>query len=343
MADSLFCLDMGESLIKVVDVKKSNNTIDVGAIGYIETDATFYASDNEKSTKDQVSAVAKLIGSLKITKKNVNVVIPDALTYSQILLMPQLNEKELISAIRYQADQFIPMPIDETNIDIEVLQEFEKEKKILILMVAAPKKLVSKVQGVIENAGLLPDSIENELSASSRFISEFGRSLGASAGEGMVIVNIGWLSTSLYYFDPALSLLVQNHNFKIGYNLFLKEIQINTNSDPQKSMEILKTFDKGHPSSIAVDTIIAPILNEFSLELKRFITLITEKNHAQVKYLFLINEAFRFPSLPLFLQQSLTIPTKQLNPYGICTKNNLVEAHKNELSLFISGIGGNFR
>ena len=36
------------------------------------------------------------------------------------------------------------MPIEETNIDIEVIEENQKDKKVLLLIVAAPKKLLSE-------------------------------------------------------------------------------------------------------------------------------------------------------------------------------------------------------
>ena len=124
-----------------------------------------------ENIEDEVTQIRKLIGSLKISK-NVSLIIPDALTYSQILTMPFLNEKELISAIKYQADQFIPMPIEET-IDIEVIEEItgeNKKEKSLLLIVAAPKKVIEKVQTTAELAGLNPESVENELRNQSAFI-----------------------------------------------------------------------------------------------------------------------------------------------------------------------------
>jgi len=139
MADLFFCLDIGENLIKVVDAKSAPNRLEVQSMGFAEGELNFFSSDVEKTNESQTSKIEKLISSLKISKKNVAIVIPDSVTYSQILEMPKLNEKELISAIKYQADQFIPMPIDETNIDLEILSENEKESKLLVLMVAAPK------------------------------------------------------------------------------------------------------------------------------------------------------------------------------------------------------------
>ena len=68
------------------------------------------------------------------------------------------------------------MPIEETNIDIEVIEENQKEKKVLLLIVAAPKKVIERIQTTAELAGLNPESIENELSSNSRFINEFNKS-----------------------------------------------------------------------------------------------------------------------------------------------------------------------
>lgn len=334
MADNLFCLDIGEKYTKVVDAAKKNDAIDLRSIGKIETVPTFYSSDVEKTMEDQGTVTNQLVNSLGITKKSVNVIIPGSFTYSQILEMPLLNEKELISAIKYQADRFIPMPIDETNIDLEIIEEYKEERKILILIVAAPKKLIEKVQTTVESIGLIPEIIENELSASARFANSFNTHLGKG---GVVLANIGLNSTSLSYYENGGKDLKESHTFSIGYHLFLKEIQINTNSDSQKAAEILASFDLKGKSSYPVDVIAAPLIKEFSSELKRFVAA------KKVDSVFLFNQAYLFPSLSSFIKQGIGIPTYELNPYNFTTKSPLVESHKTELSLYISSIGGNLR
>ncbi len=334
MADNFFCLDIGEKYTKVVDSKKKDGLIEVSAIGKVETVPTFYTSDVEKVAEDQSNAISQLVGSIKVSKKNVNVVIPGSFTYSQILTMPLLNEKELISAIKYQADRFIPMPIEETNIDLEIIEEYKEEKKILILIVAAPKKLIEKVQNAVELAGLIPEAVENELSASARFINGFGKNLAAKS---TVIANFGLNSTNLSYFENDGQTVKESHSFAIGYQLFLKEIQINTDSDAKKGSEILQTFDMKNKSSYPVDVIAAPLIKEFGAELKRFIA--TKK----VDTIYMFNQAYLFPSLASFISADVGIKTLELNPYNFTIKNPLVESHRNELSLFISSLGGNLR
>lgn len=343
MADTFFCLDIGENLIKAADAKKNQNELDILGLGYVEGEPNFFAAEGEKIIESQSGKIGKLLSSLKMTKKNVNVVIPDSVTYSQILEMPRLNEKELISAIKYQADQFIPMPIEETNIDLEVLSENEKENKLMVLMVAAPKKIIEKVQKVTEMTGFIPESIENELSANARFMSSFYKSIYPKVQDGVIIVNLAYSSTSLYYFDPQTALLMQNHTFNIGYSLFAKEIQINLNIDNKKAIDILSLYDGQQKNSVSVESIILPLLKEFTVEMKRFISLINEKYHTSITNIHCINDCFRFVYLPKYLQSTLALPTDILNPYTQSKKTVPVEANKNTLPLYIPTIGGNLR
>jgi len=337
MADSFFCLDIGEKFTKVADAKKAGDILEINAIGKIDNDEYFYATENEKNLENQANLIRRLVDSLKISKKNVNIIIPDALTYNQILTMPYLNEKELISAIKYQADQFIPMPIEETNIDLETIEEYKQEKKILILIAASPKKLIEKIQRTVEFAGLIPESIETELSANARFILNFFNIIQPKVPGNFLLANFSLNSTNLSYFENAIPVIKETHNLALGYQLFLKEIQINTDTDSKKAIEILKNFSPDHPSSYPVETIVAPLIREFGLEIKKFIRDRKPNN------LYLINNITYFPSLIHFIEKQISLPTSILDPSLFVKKSPLVDSFVHELPLFVSTLSGNLR
>ena len=341
MIDNCFCLDIDEKFTKVVDAKVNGEFLDVTALGKTETPESFYTSNLEKIVEDEVAQIKKLVETLNITKKNVSLIIPDSLTYSQIIQMPLLNEKELITAIKYQADQFIPMPIEETNIDIEVIEEDQKEKKVVLLIVAAPKKVIERIQTTVELAGLNPESVENELSSNSRFVNSFNKSIfnqyKISQERGIVIVNFDTNSSSLAYFLPKQLIIKENHHLSIGYNLFLKEAQVNTDSDIKKTEEILKSYDEKNSSPYPIEKIVEPLVKELANELKIF----TSK-YAPSSILF-INKIFLFPSLVVSLSKELSIPVNILNPYPMINKSQLIETYRNELPIFLPAIGGNLR
>lgn len=343
MADAYFSLEIGERFIKLTDAKKKGEALEIISLAHFDADPTFYVSDIEKTIENQATIIRNLISSNKINKKNVAVVIPDSATYTQILLMPRLNEKELISAIRYQADQFIPLPIEQANIDIEILTDNQNEKKINVLIVAAARQLIEKIQNLIELSGLIPYSVENEVSSTGRFLSEFKNLFPSQENKHIIIVNFGYNSTSLYLFDPHHSLIKETHNFKLGYHLFLKEIEFNTNYDLKRCQELLKLYQPTQSSSYDIVPIITPVLKEFNMEFKRFLTLVKEKHQSSISHVYVINEVSQFPAIVFFIEKTFSLPTKELNPYNICFNNPLTLSHKNDLPLFISNLGANLR
>lgn len=341
MADNFFSLDIDEKFTKLVEAKKDGDLLEVSALGKTETSELFYTGNLEKNIGDEVNHIKKLMETLNVSKKNVNLIIPDSLTYNQIVSMPLLNEKELISAIKYQADQFIPMPIEETNIDIEVISEDQKEKKVLLLIVAAPKKIIEKIQTTVELAGLNPESVENELSSNSRFLSSFNKNIldlyKVSPDKGVVIANFDIDSTSLAYFSSQELLIRESHHLAIGYQLFLKETQINTDTDIKKAEEILRTFDKKNPSSYPVEKIVQPLIRQFASDLKVFIA----KNNPNL--VLFTNKIYLFPSLATTLSEELSFPINVLNPYPFIKKSQLIETYKNELTIFLPALSANLR
>jgi type IV pilus assembly protein PilM len=341
MADNYFCLDIDEKFTKIVDAKKGGDLIEVYALGKTETQELFYTSNLEKNIEDQANKIRKLIETSNINKKNVNIIIPDTLNYSQIISMPLINEKELITAIKYQADQFIPMPIEETNIDIQVIEEDQKEKKVLLLIVAAPKKITERIQTVTEMAGLNPESIENELSANARFINTFNKNIlnqyKISSSQGIVIANFDNSSTALSYYSTSELVVKETHHISIGYQLFLKETQINTDTDLIKSQEILRTFNKKNISSLPLEKIVLPLIKEFSNELRIFIN----KYHPST--ILFTNKIFLFPSLVDSLQEELGLSVSIYDPNPLFKKSSIIDIYKNEIAVFISALGGNLR
>lgn len=337
MAKNFSCLDIGEKYTKLADITNVNETYEIKILGKSDTNQLFYTAENEKNIEAQAEIINKLGENLKIDKKNVNVIVPDSLTYAQVLTMPYLNEKELISAIKYQADQFIPMPIEETNIDLEIIEEYKDQKKILILIVAASKKIIEKIQTTVELAGFIPESIESEVSANARFIINLFKKNPPRTPINFLLTNFSLNSTNVSYYEGAVPIIKEAHNFSIGYQLFLKEIQVNTDTDNIKASEILKTYLPDHPSSFPVETIIAPLIREYSSQLKKIFL------NRKLNAIYIINNISLFPSFASLLEKQLSIPVKILNPYSFFKKNQFTDTMANELPLFLSTFGGNLR
>lgn len=340
MSTKSFSLDFGEKYTRIVDAKMSGDKIELINLGFLETVPNFFAADSEQNIDKQAELIAKLADSFKLKGKDVEVIIPDSLTYSQIVEMPKLNEKELLSAIRYQADQFIPMPIDEVALDIEILSEDQKNNKLSILIVASPKKTVDLVQKTLERAGLFPVSLENELSALGRLISERYK---PKINGLMIIINFGYSSSSIYLIDGRSSLVLATRTFKLGLNLFVKDLKVNFSVDEAKAVEALKTIGLTKNASYDIESIVSPLTNEFSEEIKKFIVLAKGQYGFSPEKIIIYNHS---PLIALFnkkIESMVALPTVDLNLEGAIVNNPVYQSHLHEIPLYISAISGNLR
>jgi type IV pilus assembly protein PilM len=108
--------------------------------------------------------------------------------------MPNLSDKELSAAINWEADKYIPLPINDVNLQYKVVSRFgagsEQGGKMEVLLVAAPKRIVDKYARIVKDAGLVLKSMETESSA-------LARSLTHGTEPSLVIVSFGSATTEL--------------------------------------------------------------------------------------------------------------------------------------------------
>src|SRR3989338_10566084 len=159
MSDSIFCVDFGEYYLKVAQVDHKKKILEIKAAAFNEIPFNPYASSAEEVFKKSEELLVKLIADASIKHQDVNIIIPDSQSYTRIFEMPLLTDKELLSAIKYQADQFIPIPIDKVSLDVHILHKDKQNNKVDILLVAAPNTVIENVVQLAESASLLPVSI----------------------------------------------------------------------------------------------------------------------------------------------------------------------------------------
>lgn len=337
MSDNLV-LNLGENCIRIADIRTEAKQMEITALTYQDSARSILIDDSEKGLQNRAKLIEKLVLNLKTKKKGVKVVIPDGLTFSQIIEMPRLREKELLSAIKYQADQFIPMPLDETVIDLEILYEDKVNKKLLVLIVASPQKLIGQITDTIAMSGLYPESIENELSAIGRFLSFYSQTTDIGS---TIFFNLGFQTSSLYFYNPKLKLITDIHNYKLGYQLFLKELEINTNLDPEKGLEAIKKIGLTKDGSIDTEAILKPVIEELVKEIAGFTITIKEKySLPKIDQICLINLASSVNNIALKIQSYLGgIPVSLFNISSVIKKNPISQSLNNEFSSFISLAG----
>ncbi|OGK52072.1 hypothetical protein A2966_03715 [Candidatus Roizmanbacteria bacterium RIFCSPLOWO2_01_FULL_41_22] len=339
MSKDTFSIDITRKNIRVCDLEEKDGKIEILSLGYDDIVPNFLLDDNPLLQKEQAKKLLQLYQNLKISKKKVNVVLPDSVTYSQIIEMPKLNEQELMLAIRYQADEFIPMPIDEVYLDIEVLKEDPKNSRQLTLIIAAPKNTVTRIYNMLSLAHLVPKNLENELSVIGRLIAlRFSQS-----NECTVLVNFGFSGTSLYLVDPLSHIIVATRSFKIGLDLIVRDLKVNLNWDEKNTYEALKNIGLTQNATVDIYKIIYPIMKEMFRELEQFIQLAKSKYNLEVNKVYLFNFDSSIANFAPTIQSNMSVPTLPLPIGSILIPNVITQSFSSEISSFVSVIAAQIK
>ncbi len=187
-----FGLDIGSKTIKIVELAKVGRSIKLKSAGLIGYNGV--PPDRLSSDKDMVplsDVIKKLHREAKIQTKNVNLALPETLVFSRVIKFPLLSESEIASAVRWEAEQYIPFPIDEAVLEHVIIEKNEKvvPPQAYVQLIAAPKKVVEQYVKVSELAGFNVNAVETEMVSVSRslFVTD----------QVVVIVDLGARSTNI--------------------------------------------------------------------------------------------------------------------------------------------------
>lgn len=190
---STFGIDIGTTSIKVLSLKKNGNSLAVDNLGVGATPAKGILSESPDDLAQSAEAIKKIVSSSNIKEKEVNLSLPENQVYTKIVEMPLLSEKELAAALKYEMEQYVPLPLDQVKTDWQVLGANGTNKGTTnVFIVAAPKQLIEKYENVMEAAGFVATTIETEILSVVRALFPLVNTPAAS-----IIVHMGATTTTI--------------------------------------------------------------------------------------------------------------------------------------------------
>ncbi len=189
-----FGLDLGASSIKVCKATPMGKQYLLEAVG-IAQNSVGSIDLSEKSNAQKLSDTVKgLLKEVDVKDRRVVVSVPESQVFSRVVEMPVMSDAELSSAIQWEAEQFVPIPIEEVEMDFSVVRRPIKgstDEKMLVYLVASRKKYLQEYVDFLVALGLEPIAIESETASTAR-------SLLPMVQEGVsLILHIGAMSSSI--------------------------------------------------------------------------------------------------------------------------------------------------
>lgn len=321
MKSNTFGLDIGTSKIKAVWLDKEKNALSFISALTADSPSPGMQSESPFDHQEMAQVINKLVIDAKITTNKVSIALPEHHIFTKVIDMPMLSEKELASAIFWEAEQYIPAALDTMTLDWKVLarpKEVVTDQKMQVLLVAAPNALIKRYQTVLELAGLNVVSVETETLSIIRGI------IKDSNSPTSILLNIGLLNTSLSIVQSGL--IIFNYSIPIGGIALTRAIASDFGLSVQQSDEYKKTYglsDKnlGGKVGAAIEPIFANIL----MEIKKAIAFYNEKykNSSPISQILLTGGTAALPGMDLYFVKNLGIETVIANPWRMLNIANV--------------------
>ena len=167
-----FALDISDLSLKIVKLKKKGKFFDVACFKDIKIKPGIIRKGEIKK-QDALSEIIKKaifeVEGEKIKTKYVIASLPEEKAYLEVIKMPKMSAEDLKSAIVYEAENYIPLPIEKVYLDFQVVPSINNHPDYLeVLIVSLPKKTVDPYISCFKKAGLKPKILETESLAISR-------------------------------------------------------------------------------------------------------------------------------------------------------------------------------
>lgn len=220
-----FGLDIGSTAIRLVQLRRGGAHPALVAYGALPVPTNLTTSDS-KMDQDKISDMVKqLVRENRVSLKNVVVGLPAGKVFATVITTPKLDNAQLAKAIRYQAEQYIPMALNQVKLDWAVVDQSKDGKTLEVLLVASQVSVVDKYMQILEKAGLEPLALEANATA-------VARSLIPPSNLAVVLVDFGALESDIsivWNNSPRLirSVSVGGLTFvrSVAQNLGLDEVQ----------------------------------------------------------------------------------------------------------------------
>lgn len=317
-----FGIDFSDLRLRVVNLKKKGRFFDLDSWNEVDIPGGVIVNGEIKDQEKLVLVIKKAVDGVrgrKIKIKRVVASLPENKAFLQVIKIPEMDSEELETAIPFEAENYIPLAIDQMYLDYEVISSRDGNN-LDVLIGAMPKTVVDPYVSCIKRAGFIPTALEVECQSITRALIK-----NQVSPFPVLIIDFGRSTTSFIVFSGHS--LRFTSSVDISSQELNRAIADNLKVDLKKAEELklkygLEVSNKNKVSKDVVRAMV-PLLADFIKQVKKHINYYhTHANHipvsssgGEIKKVLLCGKGSNLKGLPNFIFSELKIPTDLANPW----------------------------
>lgn len=304
VSEDFFGLDLASDGVRLSYLKAAHPKPALLSYSYEPLPPGLLTSENEIDFNKVIDAIRKVVQASGVATKNVVMGLPASSVFVTTVRTPKVSHNDLAKAIRYQAEQHIPMALDQVKLDWYVVSENDREMEVL--MVAAPVSVVNRYLNYIQRAGLEIFALEINAIALCRVLSKPNQSI--------LVANFDYLNTEIAVCHDHILRLARS--LGAGESALVRAVEQEVGIDTQQARQFLYKFGM-HDDKLdgSVYKAIKPVVDSVVEEIKKSINYYQENSKNQVSKVVLSGTLAGIPELGSYMTAGLSLPVEVSNPW----------------------------
>lgn len=301
-------LDIGTTGVRVVQLQPAADHPVLLHYGQAPLDGNLALSDSPIDQDKVAAGIAQLLKDSKVTATKAVAGIPSSQVFATVITTPKLAPAELAKAIKLQADQYIPMAVDQVKMDWHIIGPGTTDQQMRVLLVAAPNSVVNKYLKIIEKAGLELEALEVNAIAQAR-------SLLPLTDIPAVILDLGATNSSITVVAQGAPQLIRSVN--VGGTTLVKAVGQALGLDDAQADQFTRKFGltqtklEGQVAK-AIKPSLDTVVGEIDKSIKFFAS---QGGAAKLEKLILTGSASLLPELANYVANATGLPVELGNPW----------------------------
>lgn len=314
-------IDIGTSAIKMVELTREGGRFKLLNYGIFQLENQEEAiQTSQKITKlpDQaiIWGIREVVKQAKLKNTSAIASIPSFSTFSTVISLPYLSEKDLAKTIPFEAKKYIPLPLSDVIIDWSIINLASLNQSVgdnpavptvEIFLAAVPKHEAERYKKIINGAGLILTALELE---------NIGliRSLVGNDQSPLAIVNIGGRSTSILIVDKGYERI--NHNYELGGFEITKSIAKSMGVSLSRAEELKKTVGLESDRIKVVSEAMLSLIDMMVFETKKTISTYEISKNTKIQKVILVGGLANMPQFLVYFKNKLGLEVSLGNPFA---------------------------
>lgn len=311
---NLLGIDITSTSVKLLELGLQNEKYRVESYAVIPLPAETVVEKVIKDGESLCDAIKKALLQSKAATRVAAIAVPDSSVISKTFPMnSHFSEQDIENQIAYEAEKFIPYPLEEVSLDFTVLKPPQSNHRTVdVLLVASRTENVENRADTVSEAGLTVQIVDVESYAIERvcrFIADSFPKKGVD--ETIAVIDIGATMTNLTVLHD-LSVVFTREEVFGGIQLTRAIQRHYGQSYPEaglakKSGNLPDDYEK---------EILNPFKESVVLQVRRALQFFfSTGQHNKVNHIALAGGVVNIPGIDTLIEEQIGITTSIINPF----------------------------